>query len=139
MTVAQFCREHNLGRRFEKNLSKGKEGWRYPDTYNKIISNAADARYKDCKYVTNGLKYSKSPFNVMEVELYKCVKEHRSKSRKVSKSFIKIKAKILLKELQPKKAATFCASDCWLQRFCKRKKIKFRKRKSGEKRVVKII
>ena len=37
MTVSKLCRERNLGRRFEKNLSKGKEGWRRLDAYKKNI------------------------------------------------------------------------------------------------------
>ena len=70
----------------------------------------------------------------MEVELHKVMKERRAKSRKVSKSFFKIQAKKLLKEHQPDKADNFYASQCWLHRFCKCKKIKFRKRKSGKKK-----
>ena len=75
------------------------------------MQKASDERHKDCEYVASGLTYSKSLFQLMEVELYKVIKEHSAKSRKVSKSFIIINTKKLLKELQPDKAGTFCASD----------------------------
>ena len=71
----------------------------------------------------------------MESELHDCVKEHRIKSRKVSKSLTKIQAKKLLKESQPDKAKIFCASDCWMHRFCKRKNTKIRKKSVKKKSV----
>ena len=123
--------------RFLKHLSKGKEGWRYPDAWRKIVEKASDERCKDCKHVTSGFKQIKSPFQLMEVELYNVTKEHRAKSRNVSNS-VKTQANKLLKELQPDKAKSFCASEYWMHRFCKRKKIKFRKRKSGKKKAEKI-
>ena len=110
-----------LVKRFLKHLIKGKEGWRHPETCEKIMSMEAEDRHKDYKHVTNGPKHRKSPFQIMEVELHDCVKEHRRKSRKVSKSFIKTQVKKLLKEFQPDKDKIFCASDCWMHRFCKRR------------------
>ena len=63
-----------------------------------IVEKASDERDKDCKYVIRGLKYDKNLFQLMDVELYNVLKEHRAKSRKVSKSLTKTKTNKLLKE-----------------------------------------
>ena len=68
-----------------------------------------------------------------EVEVMKLAHEHRKKGRKVSKNFIKTKAKIIVLQKQPEKADTFKASNGWFILFCKRHNIRFRKRKSGKK------
>ena len=68
----------------------------------------------------------------MEVELYRAIAQHRKKGRKVSKSFIKITAKKNLMEKNHPLKESFKASNGWFHNFCKRKNIKFRKRKSGK-------
>jgi len=79
-------------------------------------------------------RISKSPFQEIEVDLYKRFVDHRGKGRKVSSSWIRINAKKIYNE---KKAANpqrweskpFKASFGWMRRFMKRKNIKFRQRK----------
>jgi hypothetical protein len=88
------------------------------------------------KRATNPGK-KKSPFHLMETELYQRVTEHRSKGRKVSRLWITTRAKKILKEQDSKNGTFFYhkfkASRGWFHRFLKRRKIKFRKRKSGKK------
>ena len=55
------------------------------------------------------------------------MREHRSQGCKVSKYFIRVKAKKLMKEMMPDKADSFAGSNGWFYRFCKQKGIKFRK------------
>ena len=54
--------------------------------------------------------YGKSPFKVMEVVLYNCIKEHRRKGRKVSEYFICIHTRKIIKDVILEKADTFKAS-----------------------------
>ena len=82
---------------------------------------------------------SNSPFQEIEVDLYRKFVEHRKKGRKVSSSWIRINA---MKIYNEKKAANpdkweskpFKASFGWMRRFIKRKAIKFRKRKCGKEK-----
>ena len=92
MSISQFYKDNYLRTRFLKYLSKSKEGKRYYDVHQKIIEKASNERYKGCKYITNGLQFNKSYFQLIEVKLYNIIKECRAKHRKVSKSVIKIQS-----------------------------------------------
>lgn len=37
MTIRKFCQGNNSGDQFLKYLSKGKEGWRNPETHEKLL------------------------------------------------------------------------------------------------------
>ena len=82
---------------------------------------------------------SNSPFQEIEVDLYKTFVEHRKKGRKLTSSWIRINA---MKIYNEKKAANpdkweskpFKASFGWMRRFIKRKAITFCKRKCGKEK-----
>ena len=90
---------------------------------------------KDCYAKVSMLdksKHSKSPYQAIEYTLHACITEYRKKERKVSRYFIIITARKLIKEIIPKKVELFKASDQWLNCFYKRTHIKFKKYKSGK-------
>ena len=71
---------------------------------------------------------SKSPFQEIEVDLYKRFVDHRGKGRKVSSSWIRINAKKIYNEkkaanLQRWESKPFKASFGWMRRFMKRTNI----------------
>jgi hypothetical protein len=69
----------------------------------------------------------------MEQRLYEAIKERRSKGNNFCSSFIKITAKRLLEELDHPLKDQFKSSNGWFVKFCERRRIKFRKEKSGKK------
>ena len=99
ITAARFVRERKLGKRFEKNLGIGKNGQRFPPVLIIILMKASDDRHKNCKHIINGIKCTKSLFQLVENELRKMIKFHWSKGWKVSGNFIKINNKNLMMNL----------------------------------------
>ena len=93
MKTAGFVREHKLGRRFEKNLGTGKNEQRHPPTLMTILMKESNDRCENCEKITNAMKHSKIPFQLVKSESHKMIKSHRSKGQKVSKDFININAK----------------------------------------------
>ena len=82
-----------------------------------------------------------SPFLDVEALLYRLILDRRKNANKVSTSFIRITALSLFakcKEEKPDKwkGISFKASRGWMCRFLKRRKLKFRKRKSGKEHTV---
>ena len=131
LLIPQFAKKYNLPDKFKQYLGIHKGGWCNPMQRNLIMETAS----KDCYAKVSILdksKYGKSPYQAIEHSLYTSIAEHRKKGRKVSRYFITITAKNLIKEIIPEKAESFKASDQWLNCFCERKRIKFRKRKSGK-------
>ena len=133
-SITEFAQNHNLSKKYNGYLSTCKTGWRHPSKRISMLHKAADERYRSMRNLVSPGKINKSPYAPIEHELVKIMREHRSKGRKVSKHFIRIKAKKLMKDMMPDKADTFTGSNGWFHRFCKRKCIKFRKRKSGKEK-----
>ena len=61
--VATLMKEHRLGKRFEKCLSIGKEGWKSSETFNNILIEASDNLYENVGTQCLGLIAAKSIFN----------------------------------------------------------------------------
>lgn len=133
ISVSAFLEKHSLALKCKKCLSEGKDRWRHPPTKSKIMGAASNQRHKHCKHSRIGDSFKKSPCQIMENELHKVIAEHRAKGRKVSQNFTRVTTRTLIKTALPDKAESFKASIGWFMRFLKRKKIKFRKRKSGKK------
>ena len=78
----------------------------------------------------------KSPLLQLENDLFSKFKENRKKVSKVSALFLVYQAKKLwiyhFKYISTYKDRTFKASNSWMRRFIKRRKIKFSKNKSGK-------
>ena len=79
-------------------------------------------------------KFGKSPYQEMEFISCDLVKKRRGNGRKVSVYHIKIAAKTALKDKFTIKFEPFEASDGWFHGLVRRKHIKFRKKKSAEKK-----
>ena len=78
-----------------------------------------------------------SPFHQMESQLYTKIVQMRKESRKVSSTWIRINGRKLfnkIKEEHPNKweGVDFHGSRGWADRFMRRKRIKYRKKKSGK-------
>lgn len=86
-------------------------GWRNNINQKNIIENAASERCKSIKFCASGKNYKKSLYYKLEVELIKIILTHRKNGRKVSKIFIKTKAKLHILEYQSKKASIFKSSN----------------------------
>jgi len=126
-SISKFVQSNNLSMKYNGYLSTCKTGWRYPPTRTAIFDKAANERYHLIRNLVSPGKINKSLYAPIEYELVKIIHEYRSKGHKVSKYFIRIKAKKLIKKMMPDKADSFTGSNSWFHRFCKRKVIKFRK------------
>ena len=80
-----------------------------------------------------GFKLRKSPCASVQNDVYKLTVENRKKGKKFSTYVLRITARKRMKMLQPIQAGTLKGSVGWFHRFIKRKNIKFRKHKSGNK------
>ena len=112
--------------------------WRNPIQREAIIEAAAKELHGKLKVKPVDSRFPSSPFMRMEEKLHVAIKEHRKKGRKVSRTWICVKAKQLQHEQDKIDGTTlasrFKASNGWFRRFLRRKNIKFRKRKSGKKK-----
>ena len=97
-TVTQFVRSKSLNTKHNGHLSQCKTGWRHPPTRAAMFEKAANERYGSMRNIMSPGEINKSPHAPIEHELVKLIREHRSNGRKVSKHFIRIKAKILMKK-----------------------------------------
>ena len=82
-------------------------------------------------------KFTRSPFHRLESTLYNEILTKRKSGHRVSNTFIRIRALTIFKDLQEQgvadyKNATFKASNGWRTNFIKRRKLKYRRRKSGK-------
>ena len=129
--TSQYCQLFHPGevQKWKVNISK----WQSANVVGLIADKLYPSLYKTCR-----VKKLQSPYSEMEAALYLRIKEHRSKARKVSKKWICLTAKKIMRDLDAKngtsRAVKFGASNGWFNRFLKRKQIKFRKRKSGKKK-----
>ena len=49
LSIAQFCKKHNLSCNIIKNLSAGEYSWQYPSTRLNILQLALESKYKNMK------------------------------------------------------------------------------------------
>ena len=131
-SVADYCREFH-----GTEVQKWKTMYsKWQKDVGKIAKAASDERYGRLKQIARGK--NRSPYQDMEAELYKKIRNHRNKKRKVSMLGIKTWARKILFELdktnKTNRAQEFKASNGWFWNFLRRKKIKFRARKSGKKK-----
>lgn len=130
-TVLGFVKQFGYTNKFRTFLTAGQRGWLNPQTKEKIYKNAAQEQFKQFKVAQGSRKASKWP--LMEHELFRIFAERRRRGAKVSSTFLRLKAKLLMQKHYPDEASTFKASDGWLANFKARRNIKFRKRKNKKK------
>ena len=126
-----FCFHSNEQMKWINSIAR----WR--KSKEKIVAAVSDKIYGNCKRLKSTAR-TRSPYHQMEQKLYQEIVNHRSRGRKVSMQWIKVKAKKLLvvldKENGTHRSRVFKASNGWFWRFLRRKNLKFRKRKSGKKK-----
>ena len=82
-------------------------------------------------------KFTRSPFHHLETILYNDILTKRKSGHRVSNTFIRIRALAIFKELKEQgvqgyNTMTFKASNGWRTNFIKRRKLKYRRKKSGK-------
>ena len=82
-----------------------------------MFDKAADERYRLMRNLVSPEKINKSPHALIEHKLVKITHEHRLKGHKVSKHFVYVKAKELIKEMMLNEADSFTGSNGWFYRF----------------------
>ena len=130
-TVPDFVSEEGLDDKFKIFLSRGKGQWRHPDNMDRIMM-AAASEDKKRLLRTGKVTLGKPKWPLMENALEQEIRRRRQRSARVSVNFIRTQAKQLMKQHYPEDS-TFSASQGWILRFRKRKKIKFRRRQNKKK------
>ena len=106
----QTCKHFNLNSRTVKRWIVGKKAIKESKKGRKRVQFARRPKYAE-----------------MEEKLYESYKELRKKGLKMKKWWFILKAKEILKELEPGSEETFRFSDDWFSGFKKRHKISFRR------------
>jgi hypothetical protein len=114
-SVAEFVRAQVLPDCFNKKLSKGKYGWRFPSTRAKLVQLVADGLRKICR-----TRHSKPKFPLVESLLIQEMKAKRTRGKKVSERWMRVRSKQLMKEKYPEAAKTWKGSQGYQRRFCRR-------------------
>ena len=83
-------------------------------------------------------RQTRSPYHHMENLLYGEVLAKRNKGHRVSNTFIRLRALVLFQQLKEQEISVYAetvfkASNGWRSNFIKRRKLKYRKKKSGKK------
>ena len=99
---AQTVHENGWDHHWEIKLGSGKSGgWNYPPTREEIFKKAASTMFAHLK-VPHGAKLSKpNKFPLMEAHLCKIIVDRRKKKAQVSENYCSVKARSLMRELQP--------------------------------------
>lgn len=130
--VSDFVNDKRLDARFVTLLSASKGKWRHPENKEKILQAAAADERKNLLR-TGRVTLARPKWPRMEQALEKEIRERRRRSARVSVTFIRTRAKKLMQLLYPDDARTFAASQGWILRFRRRKRIKFRRRQNKKK------
>ena len=140
MNVTKYLREYMKCTESQvEKLRNQYYSWSKKATYESSLRSLLGMPLNNMGKARNRKGTSASPFQDIEVDLYKQFVEQRKKGRKVSASWIRITAKKIYnakKATNPEKweSKPFQASAGWMRRFIKRKKIKFLKRKCGKEK-----
>ena len=140
-SVSQYFREALEGTTIAEvdRLSNRYYKWSKPDVYEACMRDLLSRKKNDKGKLKKRASLTRSPYQAIETELYKQFTEQRRAGRKVSSTWIRLKARTIFEE---KKRANpglwaskeFRGSYRWMRRFIKRKNIKFRRRKCGKEK-----
>ena len=114
-SVSEFVRSQRLPDCFNKKLSKGKYGWCFPATRSKLVQLVADGLRKICRSTKTKPKYP-----LVESLLIQEMKEKRTRGKKVSERWMRVRSKQLMKDKYPEAAKTWKGSHGYQRRLCKR-------------------
>jgi hypothetical protein len=129
LTPSKYVSAKELPSKFTQYLTKS--GWNKDrQKLEKVVSEKKYGKFRLKQ--KQGDKRTISPYHLMEDKLYKKIQEKRKAAAKVSSTFIRTTAKKLMGDMNHPLKNKFKASNGWFRRFCKRRKLKFLKKKSGK-------